>query len=195
MDLTNGGGAPAPEPTPAPTPEPTPAPTPEPNPAPTGGTPAPEPTPAPTPEPIEYTFNLPEGMTISDEQKASFSAIANEAHLTQAQADSLIKMHADIVMSQMREAEAVKAKWTEESTKQGLDSKENLAAAKLAVDTFGGGEAMQALVDSGAAYHPAVQKMLQKIGHILNEDNAPDGKAKTPTPAAADLLFTNSKYD
>ena len=185
MDLTNGGGAPAPEPTPAPTPEPTPAPTPEPNPAPTGGTPAPEPTPAPTPEPIEYTFNLPEGMTISDEQKASFSAIANEAHLTQAQADSLIKMHADIVMSQMREAEAVKAKWTEECTKQGLDSKENLAAAKLAVDTCGGGEAMQALVDSGAAYHPAVQKMLQKIGHILNEDNAPDGKAKTPTPAAA----------
>ena len=143
--------------------------------------------------PEVYEFNLPEGLTVSDEQKEAFSAVAKEAKMTQEQANSLLKMHADIVMEQQRQAEEIKNQWMNECAKQGLNTPENLAAAKIAVDTFGGDDAMNALIESGAAYHPAVQAFLQRIGHLLQEDNAPDGKAVTQT-SAADLLFANSKY-
>ena len=147
----------------------------------------------PPPVPETYEFNLPEGLTISDEQKEAFSAVAKEAKMTQEQANSLLKMHADIVMEQQRQAEEIKNQRMNECAKQGLNTPENLAAAKIAVDTFGGGDAMNALIESGAAYHPAVQAFLQRIGHLLKEDNAPDGKAATQQ-TAADLLFANSKY-
>ena len=143
--------------------------------------------------PDVYEFNLPEGLTVSDEQKEAFTAVAKEARMTQEQANSLLKMHADIVMEQQRQAEEIKNQWMNECAKQGLNTPENLAVAKIAVDTFGGGDAMNALIESGAAYHPAVQAFLQRIGHLLKEDNAPDGKAVTQT-SAADLLFANSKY-
>lgn len=143
--------------------------------------------------PDVYEFNLPEGLTVSDEQKEAFTAVAKEAKMTQEQANSLLKMHADIVMEQQRQAEEIKNQWMNECAKQGLNTPENLAAAKIAVDTFGGADAMNALIESGAAYHPAVQAFLQRIGHLLKEDNAPDGKAAAQT-TAADLLFGNSKY-
>lgn len=143
--------------------------------------------------PETYEFNLPEGLTVSDEQKEAFTAVAKEAKMTQKQANSLLKMHADIVMEQQRQAEEIKNQWMNECAKQGLNTPENLAAAKIAVDTFGGDDAMNALIESGAAYHPAVQEFLQRIGHLLKEDNAPDGKAATQ-PSAADVLFANSKY-
>lgn len=143
--------------------------------------------------PETYEFNLPEGLTVSDEQKEAFTAVAKEANMTQKQANSLLKMHADIVMEQQRQAEEIKNQWMNECAKQGLNTPENLAAAKIAVDTFGGDDAMNALIESGAAYHPAVQAMLQRIGHLMKEDNAPDGKAATQ-PSAADVLFANSKY-
>lgn len=147
----------------------------------------------PPPVPETYEFNLPEGLTVSDEQKAAFTAVAKEAKMSQEQANSLLKMHADIVMEQQRQAEEIKNQWMNECAKQGLNTPENLAAAKIAVDTFGGADAMNALIESGAAYHPAVQAFLQRIGHLLKEDNAPDGKAAAQT-TAADLLFGNSKY-
>lgn len=158
--------------------------------------PAPQETPfgfPPPPVPEVYEFNLPEGLTVSDEQKAAFTAVAKEAKMSQEQANSLLKMHADIVMEQQRQAEAIKNQWMNECARKGLNTPENLAAAKIAVDTFGGADAMNALIESGAAYHPAVQAFLQRIGHLMKEDNAPDGKAATQ-PSAADLLFANSKY-
>lgn len=144
--------------------------------------------------PEKYEFNLPEGLQMTEELEQQFTAIAKEAGITQAQADSLIKMHADIVNSIQQQAVQVKNQWAAECHKQGLSTPENLRAAKLAIDTFGGAEVMQALVDSGVAFNPAVQKMLQSIGHLLQEDNAPDGKPAGGNISAADLLFSNSKY-
>ncbi|MCQ2282369.1 MAG: hypothetical protein MJZ99_07075 [Bacteroidales bacterium] len=149
---------------------------------------------APQGPPEKYTFNLPEGLTMTDELEQKFTAIAKEAGITQAQADSLIKMHADIVTGIQQQAEKVKNDWAAECHKQGLSTPENLRAAKLAVDTFGGDEAMRALVESGVAFNPAVQKMLQGIGKLLQEDNAPDGQPAGNDKSAADLLFSNSKY-
>ena len=145
--------------------------------------------------PESYEFNLGEGLTITDEQKAAFTAIAKEAKLTQAQADGLLKMHSEILSGYMHEAEEAVEKNIAECQKLGLTTKENLGYAKAAVDMFGGSDAMQVLVDTGAINHPAVCKLFVNIGQLISEDNPPNshvGGGKTVRPE--DVLFPNSKY-
>lgn len=144
--------------------------------------------------PDKYIFDLPEGIQLTDELEKQFTDIAKGAKLTQEQASSLIKLHSDILLDFQRQADKVRNDWADECKKQGLTTPENIRAAKIAIDTFGGGECMQALIESGAAYNPAVQKMLQNIGHLLSEDNAPDGAHAGKETSTADLLFANSKY-
>lgn len=145
--------------------------------------------------PENYEFNLGEGLTITDEQKAAFTAIAKEAKLTQAQADGLLKMHSEILSGYMHEAEEAVEKNIAECQKLGLTTKENLGYAKAAVDMFGGSDAMQVLVNTGAINHPAVCKLFVNIGQLISEDNPLDshvGGGKTVRPE--DVLFPNSKY-
>lgn len=146
--------------------------------------------------PENYEFNLGEGLTITDEQKTAFTAIAKDAKLSQAQADSLLKMHSEIINGYMHEAEEAIEKNIAECQKQGLITKENLGFAKAAVNTFGGSEAMQVLIDTGAINHPAVCKLFVTIGQLISEDKPADthvGGGKG-TPRAEDILFPNSKY-
>lgn len=146
--------------------------------------------------PESYEFNLGEGLTITDEQKTAFTAIAKDAKLSQAQADSLLKMHSEIINGYMHAAEDAIEKNIAECQKLGLTSQENLGFAKTAVDTFGGSEAMQVLIDTGAINHPAVCKLFVNIGQLISEDKPADthvGGGKG-TPRAEDILFPNSKY-
>lgn len=146
--------------------------------------------------PENYEFNLGEGLTITDEQKTAFTAIAKDAKLTQAQADSLLKMHSEIINGYMHAAEDAVEKNIAECQKLGLTSQENLGFARTAVDTFGGSEAMQVLIDTGAINHPAVCKLFVTIGQLISEDKPADthvGGGKG-TPRAEDILFPNSKY-
>lgn len=146
--------------------------------------------------PENYEFNLGEGLTITDEQKTAFTAIAKDAKLSQAQADSLLKMHSEIINGYMHAAEDAVEKNIAECEKLGLTSQENLGFARTAVNTFGGSEAMQVLIGTGAINHPAVCKLFVTIGQLISEDkpadtHAGDGKG---TPRAEDILFPNSKY-
>lgn len=146
--------------------------------------------------PENYEFNLGEGLTITDEQKTAFTAIAKDAKLSQAQADSLLKMHSEIINGYMHAAEDAVEKNIAECEKLGLTSQENLGFARTAVDTFGGSEAMQVLIDTGAINHPAVCKLFVTIGQLISEDKPADthvGGGKG-TPRAEDILFPNSKY-
>lgn len=145
--------------------------------------------------PEEYEFNLGEGLEISDDLKARFTEVAKGANLTQAQADALMKMHSDVVLDMMHQAEEQANNWASECEKQGLLTKENIAFAKSALTTFGGDEAKKVLVSTGAANHPAIQKMLQNIGSLLAEDKVPDGQEPPKQQKNdADILFANSKY-
>lgn len=166
------------------------------------GEPSGEPTPAgdgdPVQEPVvpdKYEFNLQEGLELSPELEADFTAIAKDAKLTQEQATKLIDLHSKVVLDVMHKQEEIVDGWTVECQKQGLISRENIAAAKLAVNTFGGGEAMQVLVNTGVANHPAIQKMLQNIGCLLMEDQPPDGQApKSKELGDAELFFPGGGF-
>ena len=145
--------------------------------------------------PDKYELKLQDGLELTPELEADFTAIAKEAKLTQEQASKIIDLHSKVVLDVMHKLEDIVDGWTAECLKQGLISRENIAAAKLAVNTFGGSEAMQVLVNTGVANHPAIQKMLQNIGGLLMEDQPPEGQApKATEPTAADLLFTGAGF-
>lgn len=146
--------------------------------------------------PEEYEFKLGEGLSISDELKARFTKVAKDAKLTQAQASALLDMHSETMLEVLKAGENQAAEWEAECGKQGLLSKEKLGYAVEALNVFGGDEAKRVLIETGAANHPAVMKMLQTIGELIHEDTNKEGANKTP--AKEDLgaiLFSNSKYD
>jgi len=145
--------------------------------------------------PEKYEFNLPEGLQLTPEIETQFTEIAKATGMTQEQANGLIKLHSDLMLDVMQRATQQKNAWENECKKAGLTSPEKLQLAKNIVNTFDStGEVMQVLVESGAAYHPAVMRMLQEMGSLLQEDSAPDSKPAPQAKSAADLLFGNSKY-
>ncbi len=145
--------------------------------------------------PEKYEFNLPEGLQLTPEIENQFTEIAKATSMTQEQANGLIKLHSDLMLDVMQQATKQKNAWEAECKKAGLTSPEKLQLAKNIVNTFDStGEVMQVLVESGAAYHPAVLRMLQEMGSLLQEDSAPDSKPAPEAKTAADLLFGNSKY-
>ena len=159
---------------------------------------APQETPAEEAKPVvpeKYEFNLPEGLQLTPEIETQFTEIAKATGMTQEQANGLIKLHSDLMLDVMQKATQQKTAWENECKKAGLTSPEKLQLAKNIVNTFDStGEVMQVLVESGAAYHPAVMRMLQEMGSLLQEDSAPDSKPAPQAKSAADLLFGNSKY-
>lgn len=146
--------------------------------------------------PEKYEFNLPEGLQLTPEIESQFTEIAKATGMTQEQANGLIKLHSDLMLDVMQQATKQKNAWEAECKKAGLTSPEKLQLAKNIVNTFDNtGEVMRVLVESGAAYHPAVLRMLQEMGSLLQEDSAPDSKPAPEAKTAADLLFGNSKYN
>lgn len=145
--------------------------------------------------PESYEFNLGEGLTITDELKGKFTEIAKGAKLTQEQANALIDMHSSILLDYMHQTEAKVNGWVDECQKAGYLSEENLGYAKSAINYFGGSDAMNALVETGAINHPAVFKMVMTIGQLIAEDAPPKGDPPKGPKNSADILFPNSKYD
>ena len=160
--------------------------------------PKPEENKAPEPDaqiPENYEFKLGEGLTISDELKARFTKVAKEAKLTQAQTDALMDMHSETMLELIHAGEQQAAEWEAECNKQGLLTKEKLGYAVEALNVFGGDEVKQVLIDTGAANHPAVMKMLQTIGELIHEDTNKEGESKPPEQKdLGAILFSNSKY-
>lgn len=146
--------------------------------------------------PEEYEFKLGDGLSISDELKARFTKVAKEAKLTQAQANALLDMHSETMLEVLKAGENQAAEWEAECGKQGLLAKEKLGYAVEALNVFGGDEAKQVLIETGAVNHPAVMRMLQTIGELIHEDTNKEGANKTPEKEdLGAILFSNSKYD
>lgn len=146
--------------------------------------------------PESYEFNIGEGLTLTDELKTRFTEIAKGAKLTQEQADSLIKMHSDIMLDFIKQNNDRIEGWVKDCQDAGYLSQENLGYCKAAIDTFGGSEAMDILVETGAINHPAVFKMAMTIGKLIAEDVPPKGEPPRTNKNSSDIMFPNSKsYD
>ena len=146
--------------------------------------------------PENYEFKLGEGLSISDTLKERFTKVAKEASLTQEQVNALMDMHSETMLEVLQAGEKQAADWEAECKTQGLLTKEKLGYAVEALNVFGGAEAKQVLIETGAANHPAVMKMLQTIGELIHEDTNKEGENKPQEKNDIDaILFANSKYN
>lgn len=144
--------------------------------------------------PQEYEFKVAEGIELTEDMKNEFTAIAKECKLTQEQASKLIDLHSKRMLDMLGQVEAQHQQWMNETHRLGYDSKQGTADAKLCLDTFGGSDAINVLMESGVIYHPAVFKMFKEIGSLLQEDTAPQGKSTNPAVKdLGDIFFPNSK--
>lgn len=157
---------------------------------------APPDTPDNTPQvPEAYEFNLGEGLSISDALKERFTKVAKEASLSQDQVNALMDMHSETMLEILQAGEKQASDWEAQCKEQGLLTKEKLGYAVEAINVFGGDEVKQVLIETGAANHPAVMKMLQTIGELIHEDTNKEGENKPQSKEdLGAILFANSKY-
>ena len=145
--------------------------------------------------PEEYQFNLGEGLTISDDMRTRFTQVAKEAKLTQGQTDALMQMHSEMMLELINAGDKQAEEWAEECSKQGMLTPEKLGYANEALKVFGGDEVKNVLIQTGAANHPAIMRMLQTIGELIHEDSNKEGASKPPNNNdLSTILFPNSKY-
>lgn len=150
-------------------------------------------TPATPQAPERYEFKLAEGLEISEALQTRLTTLAKGANMTQDTVDQLLQMHGEVIKDALNKADEQRNRWAEECAQKGLNTEQNMQKAKLAINTFGGESAMQALINTGAAYHPAIQAMLQTIGGLLSEDPGAGGQAAGGQPDIGSIMFPNSK--
>jgi len=150
--------------------------------------------------PETYEFTVPDGMEIDTVKAEEFSAIAKDASLTQAQADSMvglyIKSQQDMMESQTNAWKEQLTTWKEEATNDteigGVKFQTTVGNAKKALDVFGNEKLKEALNTSGMGNHPELIRMLNKVGEAASNDSFVFGKesgAQKRTPA--EILFPN----
>ena len=142
--------------------------------------------------PEKYEYELPEGIEITPELDAKFTEIAKGLGLNQEQANKLIGLHTSILQSQIADHEKQIDAWAGECKQRGLTGKEQLSDAVRAVDTFGGGEFKDLLIQTGLQNHPAMQHFLQNIGGLLREDTGTSGDKGHSTEDLHSIFFPNS---
>lgn len=155
---------------------------------------------AKAPEKYE-AFTLPEGVTRDPETTSKFEAVAKELNLTQAQAQKLVDLNADMLKTV---PEKLKAQHAERVAKWGADAvadkefggeklAENLARAERALDTVATPAFKSFLKDSGLSHHPEMIRTMLRVAAVVGEDKLVTAtKAPVSEDSVAKGLYTNS---
>jgi hypothetical protein len=137
-----------------------------------------------------YEFKAPEGVELNTVAVDEFKAIATELKLPAEGAQKVVDLYAKLEQQRSEAfANQVQA-WGDEvkADKEigGDKLAENLAVAKKAVDAFGGDEIRSLLDSTGMGNHPAVVRMMVKIGKAISEDGFVKGAPKSPAKSFYD---------
>jgi hypothetical protein len=141
-------------------------------------------------KPIEYEFKAPEGVELDTELVGKFTDIAKELKLPADQAQKVVDLYA---ATRQAEADAFTKQvetWGNEvkADKEigGKNLEESLGYARKVIDSFGD-DGIKSLLDStGMGNHPAVVKMLVKVGKAISEDSMVRGATPSSTNAPKD---------
>lgn len=125
--------------------------------------------------PEKYEFKPQEGRAFDAEVMNSFSAIAKELNLPQADAQKMLDaVGPKIAERQMAAIEAVRTQWAESSRSDkefgGDKLQDNLVVARKAVETFGSPELRTLLNESGLGNHPELIRFMVRAGKAISED-------------------------
>jgi len=151
--------------------------------------------------PEAYEFKLPEGVALDQATLDAATPVFKDLGLSQEQAQKLVDFQAS--REAARAQEQVKA-WNDmvsawegevKADKEigGAKLEENVASAKIALDTFGTPALRDALNKFGWGSHPEMVKFMVKVGSAMKEGGSITGaqsQAARPDPATS--LFPKS---
>ena len=152
--------------------------------------------------PIEYTFELPEGVSMADETLEGLKTLAGDLKLDQDNANKVKDLGVEMLNkwnAAQEEAQAAMLKEWGEAAKAdedygGAKFDENVAAAKTAMEklvtaNFIKPEFKQFLNDSGLGNHPEMIRLFWKLSDQVSDDGLVAGNP-APTPKSrAEVLF------
>lgn len=138
------------------------------------------------PQPIEIT--LPEGVQVDEATLVGFKEVAQKVGLDSAKATEIASWYASEQQKAARtwaEGETPTQKgWKDQLAKDpdfgGDKLPDTVLAARAAVERFGGQAARDAFTELGIGNHPALVRMLARIGRAMGEDSGMGGAGGTP---------------
>lgn len=143
-------------------------------------------------------FEMPEGVTVDVELMGKAKEQFKELGLTKEQAQKLVSLQTEAVkeagQKQLEAFNQMSNEWKDATIKElGANYKKELSFAKKAIKEFGDDEVMQFMDDTRVANHPAVARMLIKIGKAISEDGFVQGKTAAKEESFAEAFYKNQK--
>ena len=144
--------------------------------------------------PKDYVLKAPEGSLLSPDDVANLQKTAKEAGLTQEQAEGILKAKDESVkafsVKQLQDLDNAKVQWKKDCEKDpdigGEKYAQNIELAHRAWDKVADKELRSLAEQTGFGSHPAVVRMLVRVGRMMSEDTlvrgsvggAPESKSK-----------------
>jgi hypothetical protein len=149
-------------------------------------------------------FTVPDGMALDRDALESFTPVARELNLTQAQAQQLVDLYATqlnaLKASQDEQVASLRKGWVESVKADeeigGAAMNEKLAVAVKALDKFGTPQLRRILAESGLGDHPEMVRVFYRIGKAGAEDKIESGEGSQPPPdqrSPAEILYPNQR--
>lgn len=147
--------------------------------APEGSTPVAASPETPPEIPEKYDFKVPEGVEVSDDERAEVEAIAKEGKMSLELAQKVFDMRVSArtgVMEKLTADHAVRvADWDAQTRADteigGSKFEQSVRVAQKVINKFGSEGFGEMLRTSGYGSHPEVVRMMAKIGHAMSEDS------------------------
>lgn len=129
-------------------------------------------------------FTFPDGFEAVEAKIEAFKEIAKDANLTQADAQRLMDIHAEMTAEYSaklaEEWNTVRKNWAKEAKSDkeygGQKFNESMRAAKRALDTYGSPELIKTINETGIGDNPEFVRLMVKVGQTLGEDSTITGK-------------------
>ena len=147
--------------------------------------------------------DLPEGMEIDQEMLDTFTPVFKELGVDQEGFNKIMEKYVPALTGQ---AEATRQQalkdykntvdaWKKDTLKElGADSKKSLALVAKARDKFGDEELVEVFNETGIGNHPAIVRMLAKVGGTISEDAFPDSDTDGGKKDPSKVLYPNSDH-
>lgn len=147
--------------------------------------------------PIEYTFELPEGISMADETLEGLKSLAGDLKLDQAGADKVKDLGVEMLKkwetANTEALETMKSDWADSAKADeeigGAKFDENLAGARSAMEKFATPELKTFLNESGLGNHPEMIRLFWKLNAQISDDALVAGDAAPVPKTRAEVLF------
>lgn len=155
------------------------------------------------PEDGAYTFELPEGVELDDEDRAAWSEQFKELGLTRGQAAKLVEAQAAKVAEQAKaDREQVLQQQKEHEEKAKADPEiggdkweESKALANRGLEMLGGSEIKNLILATGNGNNPEMIRELRRIGQLSADDTFENQPSHTSPPAKETSWYGDTTPD